>query len=190
MKKEWLDDDQGITPEEKEVELIDLVDSSGKIVQYGVPRSEADLYPDLHVQIVIGVIFDKEGRILVQKRAQTKKVDPGSIDHVCGVIKSGETPEKAAVREAGEETGIEPCDIKIIRQEVNTYNRYRTLFVGESDDEPEQGDPKEVEWVCFIHPDELRDKFDSGEFTFVDEFFEDMEFALAHKTVRHPSKNS
>jgi hypothetical protein len=39
--------------------------------------------------------------------------------------------------------------------------------------------PAEVEWVRFIHPDELKTKLNSGEFTFVDEFFEDTELAIS-----------
>ena len=60
----------------EELEFVDLVDASGTIQKKGVPRSEADSYPDLHLQIVIGVIIDKEGRILVHQRAKTKKVNP------------------------------------------------------------------------------------------------------------------
>lgn len=183
MKKQWPEGGQGSAPEEKEIELVDLVDGSGTVIKYGISRSEADLYLNLHVQIVIGVIFDKEGRILVHRRAQTKEVNPGDIDHVCGGVKSGEKPEEAIVREADEETSTKPQNLRIVLQGVNTYNRYRTLFVGESDDEPEQGDPTEVEWVRFIHPDELREKLNSGEFTFVDDFFEDTGLALAHKTA-------
>lgn len=190
MKKQWPDVDQGFAGEHKEVERVDLVDSSGIIVQYGIPRSEAGLYPDLHVQIVIAVIFDKEGRILVHKRAHTKEVNPGDIDHVCGGVQSGEKPEESIIREADEETATKPQNVRIVLRGVNTYNRYRYLFVGESDDEPKQGEPAEVEWVSFIHPDELREKLNSGEFTFVDDFFENAELALAHKTIPHPPNRS
>ncbi len=190
MKNEWSDGDQGIAPEQKEVELVDLVDASGTIIKQGVLRSEADLYPDLHLQIVIGVIFDKEGRILVHKRAQTKIVNPGDIDHVCGGIKSGEQPQEAVLREAGEETRTTPQNLSIVLRGVNRYNRYRYLFAGETNDEPGPADPEEVEWIRFIHPDELKEKFNSREFTFVDDFFDDIELALAHKTASHPQNRS
>jgi len=162
----------------KEVELVDLVDTSGKIQKRGVPRSEADLYPDLHLQIVIGVIVDTEGRILVHQRAKTKKVNPGDIDHVCGGVMSGETPEEAAARETMEETGVKPGNLRVITQGINKYNRFRYLLAGESNDTPGLTDPAEVEWVRFISLDELREKQHSGEFTFVDEFFEDTELSI------------
>jgi 8-oxo-dGTP pyrophosphatase MutT (NUDIX family) len=157
----------------KKVELVDLVDSSGVIRKHKIPRTEVDLYPDLHMQIVIGVIFDKDGRMLVHKRAQTKKVNPGDIDHVCGGVMSDETPMDAVVRESMEETGVHPVNLKIAVQGVNKYNRFRYLLVGSADGDPGKADPDEVEWIQFIHPEELRQKRDSGEFTFVDEFFED-----------------
>lgn len=162
----------------KEVELIDLVDASGHIQKQGIPRSDLDLYPNLHLQIVILVIFDIEsGGILVQKRAQTKKTNPGYIDHVCGGITSGETPEEAAVRESIEETGIHPFNLMEVTKGINKYNRYRYLLVGESDSKPGQINPSEVEWVRFVTLGELKEKELSGEFIFVEEFFEETELA-------------
>ena len=165
----------------KEIELVDLVDSSGNIQRRSIPRSETDLHPDLHLQIIIGIVFDEKGRILVQKRAQTKQVNPGDVDLVCGGILSGETPEEAFIRESQEETGVRPGSLMVIAKGVNKYNRYRYLVIGESNDEHIQADPNEVEWVQFIHPDELRQKYESGELTFVDEFFEDTNLAIQSK---------
>lgn len=161
----------------KEIELVDLVDSLGVIRSRSVPRSEIDLYPNLHLQIVIGVVFDSRGRVLVHKRAKIKKVNPGDIDHICGGVMSGETPEIAAAREAKEETGIQPIRLRIIAKGINKYNRFRYLLVGEADGEPGDVDPNEVEWVQFIDPEELKQKSDSGQLTFVDEFFEDTKLA-------------
>ncbi len=138
----------------KEIELVDLVDASGIIKKHSIPRSETDSYPDLHLQIVIAVVLDKEGRMLVHKRAQTKRVNPGDIDHVCGGVMSGETPEEAAEREAVEETGVKPLNLKIVAQGVNKYNRYRYLLLGESNDQPGEVNPAEVEWVRLINQED------------------------------------
>lgn len=54
------------------VERVDLVDSSGQVAVKAVPRTDSDSYPHLHLQIVIGVIFDKDGNILVHKRPNKK----------------------------------------------------------------------------------------------------------------------
>lgn len=164
-----------------EIELVDLVDASGNVQKRGIPRYETDNHANLHLQIIIGVIFDDEGRILVHQRARTKSVNPGDIDHVCGAVISGETPEEAFVRESLEETGVFPKNTVIITQGVNKYNRYRYLVVGESSDLPGKPNLKEVEWIQFIQPEELRARYKEGEFSFVDEFFKDTELAIQSK---------
>jgi mutator protein MutT len=162
-------------------ELVDLVDAFGKIQKQCIPRPKINLYPDLHLQIVIGIVLNKNGSILVHKRSQLKKVNPGDIDHVCGGIVSGETPEQAFSRESMEETGIQPFNIKAVARGINKYNRYRYLLIGESEDEPKGFDSSEADWARFIRLDELKAKKDSGEYTFVDEFFEDTQLALKYK---------
>ncbi|MBI2028923.1 NUDIX hydrolase [Candidatus Gottesmanbacteria bacterium] len=163
------------------IEKVDLVDSSGNICKHGVSRAKLNLYPHLHLQIVIGVVFDKNGRILVHQRSKTKKVNPGDIDHICGGIMTGETPERAFVRESIEETGVKPLNLQIVTKGVNKYNRYRYLLIAESYDKPNSVSNSEVEWVDFIHPDELKAKHASKQFTFVDEFFEDTQSAISKK---------
>ena len=159
------------------IELVDLVDKTGTIQKQKILRKDADSHNGLYLPIIIGVIFNPNGEILVQKRALAKKVNPGDIDLICGGIRSGETPEEAAIREAIEETGIAPTDLQIIAQGVNNYNRYRYLLIGNSSEDPNIFNPEEVEWVRFIHLDELRAKSDSKEFTYVNEFFEVIELA-------------
>lgn len=175
-------------PMNQNVELVDLVDSSGQIQQKGIPRTEIDRFPDLRLQIVIVVVFDSQGRILVHKRGMSKKVNPGDIDHICGGVHSNESVEQAASRETLEEAGIEPDKLKVVLKGVNKYNRYRTLLIGESTKEPKVMDPGEVEWVRFIHPDELKAKMSSGEFTFVDEFFEDTALAVQQRELNEAKR--
>lgn len=159
------------------VELVDLVDSKGLVIERPVPRNKVEDYPDLHLQIVICVIFDKDGKVLVHKRAGTKKVNPSCIDHVCGGIKSGENQMDAVKRESLEETTLVSSNLRLLRQGVNKYNRYCFLFVGETNGIPNDTDPNEVEWVRFMSIDELREKFIGNELKFVDDFFEDLEWA-------------
>lgn len=159
-------------------ELVDLVDSEGNIQKQSIPRDQVNSFPDLHMQIVIAVIFDSNNRVLVHQRAKTKKVNPGDVDHVCGGVMTGETPEQAAFRETVEETGVEPSELRVIKQGVNQYNRYRYLLVGKADTEPGEPDPNEAEWVKFMSIEDLKN---SKELTFVDEFFEETELALSSK---------
>lgn len=62
-----------------------------------------------HEKIILvfagGCVFDKEGRVLLQRRGDSRKWGfPG------GAIELGETPEMAAIREVREETGL---DVKV-----------------------------------------------------------------------------
>lgn len=157
-------------------ELVDLVNRDGEIVRRAVERDDAEQYDGLHMQIVIAVITNGLGQVLVHERAKTKGVNPGDIDHVCGGILSGESPEAAAVREAKEEVGIEPKNLKVVREGVNPYGRYCYLLRGESDElPPAELDAAEVTWAAYYPIDELRTKNKSSELTFVDGFFDDIE---------------
>lgn len=160
-------------------ELIDIVDKTGQIIRSGVERDDAIEYPDGHMQIIIVLIRNPQGKFLVHKRAMAKRVNPGDIDHVCGGMYSGETPEATTLREAQEEGGVTVHEIKIVHQGLNEYGRYRYLLTAETTDEPDKAllDPSEVEWAGFYSLEELKAKQDSGEFTFVDGFFEDIDLA-------------
>ena len=52
--------------------------------------------------------------MLQPKSIKSKKVNPGDIDHVCGGVVSGETPEQAVIRETEEETGLTPNNLKLV----------------------------------------------------------------------------
>ena len=62
-----------------------------------------------HEKIILvfagGCVFDKEGRVLLQRRG-----DSGKWGFPGGAIELGETPEMAAIREVREETGL---DVKV-----------------------------------------------------------------------------
>lgn len=154
---------------------MDLVNSDGIIMERAVSRDDADNYDGLYMQIVIAVIRNGAGDILVHERAGVKDVNPGYIDHVCGGVLSGELPKPAAAREALEEVGVTPNNLEIVRKGLNPYRRYCYLLSGESDELPPANlDAREVAWAGYFSVEELNAKNDSGEFTFVGGFFEDI----------------
>jgi mutator protein MutT len=161
------------------IELLDLVDSNGKIIKTGVERGEDMKLDGLYVQIALVIIINSTGNILVHKRSKTKKTHPGYIDHACGAIQTGESPEIAGVREAKEEIGVTPKSLKLIRHGVNEYNTYAYIFVGHSDETPKIVTPEEVDWVGVKSLDELKELKSSGKANFVDGFFEDLELAIS-----------
>lgn len=94
-------------------ERLPLVDSEGNVIG-SAPRSECHngqsmlLHPVVHLHL-----FDKEGRLLLQKRSMSKKIQPGRWDTaVGGHVSAGEDILTALRREAVEEIGldIEQCD--------------------------------------------------------------------------------
>ena len=96
---------------------------------------------------------------------------------MCGGVATGETPLDAAKRETEEETGLMPHNLRLVADGVNEYNRYRYLFVGEVEGESKV-DPDEIEWIGYFPLDDLRQKHQSGELTFVDGFFADLDLAV------------
>ena len=166
-------------------ERVDLVDGDGVTRLKNVERELAENHPELHMQIVIVVIFNNKGEVLVHQRSANKKVNPGDIDHVCGGVIAGETPEQAAIRETREEAGVELRDLTRVLCSVNKYDRYRWLFAARSDDSPVLSEPDDIQWVAYKPVAELAAKRETGDFTFVDDFFE--ETILAQKALGVPA---
>lgn len=101
------------------MEIFDVVDAIGMPTGETVERKEAHAKGIRHRTAHIWVIRKKEGRwqVLLQKRAQNKDSFPGRWDtSSSGHIQAGDEPEESAVRELGEELGIqaEAGDLKLI----------------------------------------------------------------------------
>ncbi len=122
---------------EKE-EWFPLVDEQGNITGRA-SRKECHsgsflLHPVVHLHI-----FDKEGKLFLQKRASTKDIQPGKWDTaVGGHIDFGEGVEQALVREAGEELGITDFTPQFCYSyvwesplEQELVYTYRTIYEGE-----------------------------------------------------------
>ncbi|WP_103072609.1 NUDIX hydrolase [Aquimarina sediminis] len=87
-------------------ELIDILSTSGNLTGEIKLKSEAHRLGLYHASVHIW-FFTKQGKVLVQKRADNKDTYPSLWDvSVAGHIGSGETPENSAIREINEEIGI------------------------------------------------------------------------------------
>lgn len=86
-------------------ERVVIVDDNN--VEVGVaPRHEMRSKRLLHRATFI-LVFDSKGRLLVQKRTETKDLYPGFYDLAAGgVVVEGESYDASAVRELAEELGI------------------------------------------------------------------------------------
>src|SRR5262245_26926655 len=90
-------------------EFVNLVDAEGRLQRQHVPRDSIETYDQLHLEIVIAVIFDSMNRVLSQQRSWKKKSLKGYVDHAaCGaMISTVDTdPVAAGQREIQEETGV------------------------------------------------------------------------------------
>jgi len=88
-------------------ELIDIVDENGNYTGKTCLKSEAHKYGYFHPTIHVW-LYTSDKKILLQKRALTKKVFPGLWDiSVAGHIAAGEDIITGALREVKEEIGFD-----------------------------------------------------------------------------------
>jgi isopentenyldiphosphate isomerase/intracellular septation protein A len=121
-------------------EWFPVVDETGKVTGRA-PRSVCHdgksmlLHPVIHLHL-----FNREGKIFLQKRSMNKDIQPGKWDtSVGGHIAPGETIEDALSREVREEIGLKNFDPRFIHKYVWESPREKELvfsFVSVSDKLP------------------------------------------------------
>jgi 8-oxo-dGTP pyrophosphatase MutT (NUDIX family) len=152
---------------------VDLVDDSGTIRLTDVPPKESRTHEGLYGQIVVVVVWSPEGKLLIQKRG-TFGEDPGRLDHVVGMVDTGEVPEQAAVRESLEEGSVTLKELHLVEQGINAYSRYQYLYGAVSTDRPVTPDTGEVDWIQWMTEGDIRLLVRQGA-SFCMEFFDDIE---------------
>lgn len=86
-------------------ELFDVVDENDRVVRQET-RAEVHRQRLLHRAIHV-LVFDRAGRIFLQKRSMAKDSEPGRWAASCsGHVDAGEDYDEAAVRELAEEIGV------------------------------------------------------------------------------------
>lgn len=96
-------------------ELIDILDSEGNGTGESCLKSFAHKKGLYHATIHVW-FYTENQQILLQKRASTKKVFPNLWDvSVAGHIAAGEDIKNAAVREVGEEIGLNISKNELIK---------------------------------------------------------------------------
>lgn len=154
-------------------ELFPIVDEEGNVIGRA-SRGECHggsmlLHPVVHLHV-----FDREGRLYLQKRPLWKDIQPGRWDTaVGGHIDLGEDVLTALRREAREELGLEQFDPEPLARYVFQSTRERELvnsFRTVTDISPSPSD--EVDEGRFWTLDEIRACLGSDIFTpnFADEF--------------------
>jgi len=126
-------------------EWVDLVDQQGKKIGKA-PRSQVHGNPDLLHAVVHLHIFNKQGKLYLQKRAKTKDLYPNYWDTaVGGHIASGEHLEQALIRETKEELGVDVIKTDLLFRYVmkNNYESeliysFKMVFDGPFNLNPEE----------------------------------------------------
>ena len=141
-------------------ELIDIYDSAGERIGR-VERSRAHGDNTLLHRAAHVFVFSRDGRVLLQKRALTKRIQPGKWDaSVGGHLAAGEDYLTGARRELAEELGL-PEDTPLehlfdveIRNEIESEDArvFKAFSEGPFDFQKE-----EIDEVRFFTPEELKD---------------------------------
>ena len=112
-------------------ELVEILTEDGELVGKRINKSIAHKEGICHGISAVALI-DNSGRLLIQKRAVTKKDEPNKWDlSGAGHIDVNETPKRAAVREIYEELGIkvEEDDLKLIDTYLNKVKLNKEIYI-------------------------------------------------------------
>lgn len=113
------------------MELLDIVNENNELTGDIVEREIVHEMGLWHREVAV-IIVNKEGKMLLEKRAPTKKQSPNKWALCAGHIEAGDIPENAIVREMKEEIGVDVSIDKLefikpavrnIKFNDNLYNR-------------------------------------------------------------------
>lgn len=151
------------------VELLPIVDPDGRVIGSATRRQchsgAMILHPVVHLHVM-----SPDGALLLQRRADTKDIQPGKWDtSVGGHVDFGESVDQALHREAAEELGLtsftaRPLTPYVFRSEVETelINPFIAII---SKDYPFRFQAEEISKISFWHRDEIIRNLGQGIFT-------------------------
>ena len=103
---------------------VDSADGTAGIYEYGTLKCAAVLLPLVHLK--------DEWQLVFTRRTETVEQHKGQVSFPGGGCEPGEsTPEATALREAWEEIGLKPEDVRLLGRmnEIATITRYRVTPV-------------------------------------------------------------
>lgn len=156
-----------ILAEVKVSEILPIVDPSGMVIGRSARNychsGVKVLHPVVHLHV-----FNRLGRLYLQKRAETKKLLPGCWDTaVGGHITYGESVIEALCRESSEEIGLvdfNPVFLKSYIWESDTERELVFVFAAIGDFHPVPN-PDELADGRFWGVDEINSNMSTGLFT-------------------------
>lgn len=155
------------------MELLDVYDENNNYLGYSLDRKEVHEKKLWHHHASAWII-NKEGKILLQQRAFTKKKNPGKWARTGGHVNAGETCEQAVKREIYEEIGLK-VEEKINNYEIfkkedekEKYFTYGYIFITDLKEKDFKLQKEEVNAVKYFSIEELEEarKQNNIDFTF------------------------
>lgn len=146
-------------------ELLDVVDENDQVVAVKT-RGEIHAKGLMHRAVHILVFNDKQ-QLFIQKRSMTKDESPGLWDtSAAGHVDSGETYSSCAIRELGEELGIQVSSplqsLFKMSPDNDTGWEHATVF-RHNDNGPFQLQTEEIDEGCWISADEMDKRVKSND---------------------------
>lgn len=136
-------------------EMLDILDEKGRVLGQA-PRQQVHGNPNLIHGVVHLHVVDKQNRLFLQKRSETKDLYPGLWDTaVGGHIDSGEKVQQALLRETREELGFTPQQVQplftyLMRNEWESELVHSFKTVHEGSIEPNPAEISEGRfWTAF-----------------------------------------
>jgi isopentenyldiphosphate isomerase len=119
--------EEGWTTTSEISEKLEIVDTEGRVIGIA-ERAELHRDPSRIHRVVHVLVFNRRGKLLLQKRSQKKDVAPGKWDtSVGGHVSPGEDLLAAARREMEEELGISGCNLGYLYRYLFTNRRESEL---------------------------------------------------------------
>lgn len=146
-------------------ETWDLFDENRQPLERQITRGEPLAEKEYHVVVVVWTV-DREGNILLTKRAPEKEFFPNEWENSGGAVLTGESSREAAARELREETGLlADKDSLLLLESCRERNYFADIYLAVLPERQppvtfQPGETVDAKWVTF---DELEKKMARGE---------------------------
>ncbi|TVM15665.1 isopentenyl-diphosphate delta-isomerase [Oceanidesulfovibrio indonesiensis] len=139
------------------VELVEVVDETD--TPFAVMPLTSAIEQSLFRRAVLVLVYDRQGRLYLQRRSRSKSLYPGRLDlSATGHVRAGESREDAAARELLEELGLSGRRLTLLASVEATHHTsyaFVSLFsAGKVNEEP-QPSSDETEGGFFVDAEEL-----------------------------------
>lgn len=145
------------------MEIVDVYNKRKELT--GKKKERYEKVDGQYTQYVHVWIMNDKNEFLIQKRAESKKINPNKWSQTGGAVDSGETVIEAAIREVKEELGISigKEDIEFMLSYKRKYTFMDVFLVKKNielkDIKVQKEEVKEVKWVT---KEEIEDMVKSG----------------------------